>query len=81
MDLEIIERFYCLSYKIDPITIHNFHTFIMEKKYKHNLIELIDDCLYVSNVMDDTNITNIYKSVNKIDLMKIWKNNIKKMLL
>ena len=75
-DLEIIERFYCIIMNKDPFELDNFHNYIINnpstKVYFYNK----ENVYYVSDIMNNTNITNIYKKKEKKEMIIKWKFNI-----
>lgn len=75
-DLELIERIFCIVMNKNPFDLGNFHNFIINnpktKLYFYNNMNVY----YVSDIMNKTNITNIYSEIEKKVMIKKWKLNI-----
>jgi glycosyltransferase involved in cell wall biosynthesis len=74
-DLEIIERFYCILSNIDPFTLGNFHNFIINNNKNRIFYYNNENVYYVSDIMNETNITNLYND-DKQEIITKWKYNI-----
>lgn len=74
-DLEIIERIFCLKYKINPYDINHIHTRISNNEL-NNFCNYFDELLYICDKMNENNISNIYKNQEKKQYEIEWKNQI-----
>ena len=75
-DLEIIERFFCIIMNKDPFELDNFHNYIINNPSTKVYFYNNQNVYYVSDIMNNTNITNIYEKKEKKEMIIKWKYNI-----
>jgi glycosyltransferase involved in cell wall biosynthesis len=75
-DLEIIERFFCIIMNKNPFDLDNFHSYIINNPITKVYFYNKENVYYVSDIMNNTNITNIYKKKEIKEMIIKWKFNI-----